>query len=75
MFVNLKEAWVLAEDYRGHDSQIGPHGALGYSTLAEVAAVEAHSVQSPSLNGPKSISSVPRSHYASSSVRTASRIQ
>jgi transposase InsO family protein len=30
MFVNLKEAQVLLEDYRDHYNHHRPHGALGY---------------------------------------------
>ena len=45
--VNLKEAQVLLEDYRKHYNHKGPHGALGYLTPAEFAAIEALSGQSP----------------------------
>lgn len=41
MFVNLKEAKVVAEDYRHHYNQQRPHGALGYLTPMEFAAIEA----------------------------------
>jgi transposase InsO family protein len=41
MFVNLKEAKILAEDYRHHYNQQRPHGALGYLTPMEFAATEA----------------------------------
>lgn len=41
LFVNLKEAQVLLEDYRQHYNQIRPHGALGYLTPAEFATTEA----------------------------------
>lgn len=41
LFVNLKEAQVLLEDYRKHYNHHRPHGALGYSTPAEFAAIEA----------------------------------
>ncbi len=41
MFVNLKEAKVVAEDYRHHYNQRRPHGALGYLTPMEFAAIEA----------------------------------
>jgi putative transposase len=34
-FANLKEAKVLAEDYRDHYNQSRPHGALGYLTPME----------------------------------------
>jgi len=46
VFANLKEAKVLAEDYRDHYNQHRPHGALGYLTPAEFAAIEALSAQS-----------------------------
>jgi putative transposase len=41
LLVNLKEAQVLLEDYRQHYNQERPHGALGYLTPAEFAAIEA----------------------------------
>jgi putative transposase len=41
LFVNLKEAQVLLEDYRDHYNHHRPHGALGYLTPAEFAAREA----------------------------------
>ena len=41
LFVNLKEAQVLLEDYREHYNYERPHGALGYLTPAEFVAVEA----------------------------------
>ena len=40
-FANLKEAKVLAEDYREHYNHHRPHGALGYLTPTEFAAIEA----------------------------------
>ena len=40
-FANLKEAKVLAKDYRDHYNHHRPHGALGYLTPAEFAAIEA----------------------------------
>jgi putative transposase len=46
MFANLEEAKVLAEDYRDHYNHDRPHGALGYLTPAEFAAIEALSVHS-----------------------------
>jgi putative transposase len=46
LFVNLKEAQVLLEDYRKHYNHRRPHGALGYLTPAEFAALEALSGQS-----------------------------
>jgi putative transposase len=45
LFVNLKEAQVLLEDYRDHYNHNRPHGALGYLTPAEFAAIEALSHQ------------------------------
>ncbi len=47
LFVNLKEAQVLLEDYRDHYNQSRPHGALGYLTPAEFAAVEALTDRGP----------------------------
>jgi putative transposase len=41
VFANVKEAKVLAEDYRNHYNHRRPHGALGYLTPAEFAAIEA----------------------------------
>ncbi len=38
VFANLKEAQVLAEDYREHYNHHRPHGALGYLTPSEFAA-------------------------------------
>lgn len=46
LFVNLKEAQVLLEDYREHYNHHRPHGALGYLTPAEFAAVEALTARS-----------------------------
>ena len=46
LFVNLKEAQVLLEDYRVHYNQSRPHGALGYLTPAEVATREAQQLES-----------------------------
>jgi putative transposase len=40
-FANLKEAKVLAEDYRDHYNHHRPHGALGCLTPVEFAAIEA----------------------------------
>ncbi len=45
-FANLKEAKVLAEDYREHYNHHRPHGALGYLTPVEFAAIEALTGQS-----------------------------
>ena len=52
MFVNLKEAQVLLEDYHDHYNHMRPHGALGYLTPAEFAATEA-------LRGQSSVPSEP----------------
>lgn len=41
LFVTLKEAQVLLEDYREHYNHHRPHGALGYLSPTEFAAVEA----------------------------------
>ena len=41
VFANLKEAKILAEDYRDYYNRERPHGALGYLTPAEFAAIEA----------------------------------
>ena len=40
-FANLNEAKVVAEDYREHYNHHRPHGALGYLTPVEFAAIEA----------------------------------
>ena len=40
VFVNLKEAQVLAGDYREHYNHHRPHGALGYLTPMEFAELE-----------------------------------
>jgi transposase InsO family protein len=47
LFVNLKEAQVLLEDYQKHYNHKRPHGALGYLTPAEFAAIEALRGQGP----------------------------
>ena len=49
VFANLKEAKVLAKDYRDHYNQERPHGALGYLTPMEFAVIEALSDQAPSV--------------------------
>ncbi len=49
VFANLKEAKVLAEDYRDHYNRKRPHGALGYLTPVEFAAIEALSHQTSGL--------------------------
>ena len=46
VFANVKEAKVLAKDYRDHYNHHRPHGALGYLTPAEFAAIEASRAQS-----------------------------
>jgi putative transposase len=45
VFATLKEAQVLAGDYREHYNQSRPHGALGYLTPAEFAAREAEQLE------------------------------
>ncbi len=45
VFANLKEAQVLAGDYREHYNHHRPHGALGYLTPAEFAAREAEQLE------------------------------
>src|SRR5919202_1226893 len=62
VFANLKEAKVLAKDYRDHYNQKRPHGALGYLTPAEFAAIEALSTQSRCVQTKelKELESVPR---------------
>ena len=45
VFANLQEVKVLAEDYRDPYNHHRPHGALGYLTPAEFAAIEALSTQ------------------------------
>jgi putative transposase len=61
IFANLKEAKVLAEDYRDHYNHHRPHGALGYLTPAAFTAIEALSGQT---SGPteesEELESVPR---------------
>jgi putative transposase len=47
LFVDPKEAQVVLEDYRQHYDHYRPHGALGYLTPAEFAAIEALRGQSP----------------------------
>jgi putative transposase len=47
VFANLEEAKVLAKDYRDHYNRHRPHGALGYLTPVEFAAIEALSHQAP----------------------------
>jgi putative transposase len=58
VFANLKEAKVLARDYRDHYNQQRPHGALGYLTPAEFAAIEALTRQSSVPS--EELQSVPR---------------
>src|SRR3712207_5156404 len=41
VFANLREAKILAEDYRDHYNHPRPHGALGYLTPTVFAAIEA----------------------------------
>ena len=48
LFVNLKEARILLEDYRKHYNHNRPHGSPGYLTPAEFAAnIEALKGQGP----------------------------
>jgi transposase InsO family protein len=47
MFANLKEAKVLAEDYRDYYNHHRPHGALGYLTPKEFAATKALKAPEP----------------------------
>lgn len=44
-FANVKEAKVLAEDYRDHYNHHRPHGALGYLTPVEFATIDAQTGQ------------------------------
>ena len=61
VFANLKEAKVLAGDYREHYNHRRPHGALGYLTPEEFATIEALSAQSAvPAEGPKELESVLR---------------
>ena len=61
VFANVKEAKVLAKDYRDHYNHHRPHGALGYLTPAEFAAVEALSAKSSvPTEELKELESVPR---------------
>ena len=61
VFANLKEAKILVKDYRDHYNHHRPHGALGYLTPAEFAAIETLADQAP---GPpeesEELQSVPR---------------
>ncbi len=58
LFVNLKEAQVLLEDYPKHYNHKRPHGALGYLTPAEFATIEALAGQRSIP--PEELESVPR---------------
>jgi putative transposase len=61
VLANLKEAKVLAEDYRDHYNRRRPHGALRYLTPAEFAAIGALRAQSPvPTEELKELESVPR---------------
>jgi putative transposase len=61
VFANVKEAKVLAEEYRDHYNRHRPHGALGYLTPAEFAAIKALSAQSSvPTEEQKELESVPR---------------
>lgn len=46
LFIKLKEAQILLEDYREHYNHHRPQGALGYMTPAEFATLEALQEQS-----------------------------
>jgi transposase InsO family protein len=66
VFANLKEAQVLAKDYRDHYNHHRPHGALGYLTPAEFAVIEALSSQSSvPTEELKDLQSVPRLSFMS----------
>ena len=61
VFANVKEAKVLAKDYRDHYNHHRPHGALGYLTPAEFAAIEVLSARSSvPTEELKELESVPR---------------
>ncbi len=61
VFANVKEAKVLAKDYRDHYNHHRPHGVLGYLTAMEFAAIEALSAQSSvPTEELKELESVPR---------------
>jgi hypothetical protein len=61
VFANLKEAKVLAEDYRDHYNYHRPHGALGYLTPVGFTAIEALSHQtSGEIEESEELESVPR---------------
>jgi putative transposase len=61
VFASLKEAQVLAGDYREHYNHRRPHGGLGYLTPVEFAAIEALSAQSSvPTEELKELESVPR---------------
>ena len=61
VFANLKEAQVLAGDYREHYNYHSPHGALGYLTPMEFAELERLSGQRPAPRAEsEELESVPR---------------
>jgi putative transposase len=61
LFANLKEAKVLAEDYRQHYNHHRPHGALGYLTPAEFADLHQLLLQDPGAGEEmKKLQCVPR---------------
>jgi putative transposase len=60
VFASLKEAQVLAKDYREHYNHHRPHGALGYLTPSEFATIEALPGQSSvQAEEPEELESVP----------------
>ena len=58
MFANLKEAEVLAKEYRDHYNHHRPHGAFGYLTPMEFSAIGALLHQTPGAT--QEIGSVPK---------------
>lgn len=51
LFINLREAQILLENYRDHYNHDRPHGALGYLPPAESVNIEALKGQGPGLLG------------------------